>query len=221
MITVGIRLVPAVACCWKFTSCFGKDERGLVEQLIQSILFTICSPSLVLGFFFPPVIWGNLYSVNKRFNIWNYLKNLCSFWPLSAYQTPTHKYTAPLWRLSRQTLKNQEISRLAVFVTSSFPLVMGGSYGNLKICVLLLFLHRIWLPCAVHKLYSTNLLRKYSIFDFFLIIQGIVPWFIHYVQFKSIFISVLVFSTTESESSVNTNECIFALCWNEVVSNPF
>lgn len=43
---------------------------------------------------------------------------------------------------------------------------MGGSYENLELSVLVLFLDRILLLCAAHKLHSTNLLRKYSIFDF-------------------------------------------------------
>lgn len=73
-------------------------------------------------------------------------------------------------RLHRQILKNTTFQGLLSLICHL--LVLGGTYGNLKIHVLLLFLHRSLLPCAVHKLHSTHLLRKYSIFVIFFLFRG-------------------------------------------------
>lgn len=199
---------------------FGKYERGLVEP----ISYFCCLQTCVLSFS-PPVIPGNLYSVNKWFHIWSYHQKLFPFWPLQLLGLVQH--TNVLALCEDCTGKYCEIRSFKAcclyFDTSPLLLVIGWGYKHLKIltyvfscsfstgsCCLVQWANFIY--CFIEKILNIWLFFPYS---------GVVPWFIYHAQLKSIFISVLVFSTMEPESFINTNECIFAHCWNEVVLNPF
>lgn len=166
------------------------------------------------------MIRGNLYSVNKQLNIWNNPKMcvLPGLWSSSVCNT---QMNPSLWGLHWEIFKDLGCQGLLPLICHIlFPFLMGWSWEILK-CVF----SCCFSPgshCLVHCTNFPVLLYGENIqYLLFFLIQGIVPWFIYTAQFKSIFIPVLVFSSMAPESFITTNECIFALCWNEVPLNPF
>jgi len=89
-----------------------------VEQRVQSIIFTGCRLR-----FFSQVIWGNLYSLNKLFNICNYLE-ICVLFGLCQLLRLQHRNAVPHCEGCAgkySEIRNFEAGCL-LFVTSSFLL---------------------------------------------------------------------------------------------------